>query len=101
MRIVAGTDIALKAVQLAGCALAALALPTLAQAQDAAGPDGAGIAEGGEEIIVTARRREENVQDVPAAIQVLSGTMLEQRNIRSEQDLATAAPGLLVRSNNN
>lgn len=91
----------LQGLMLAGCALGALAMPQAAAAQDSPPGEAAGSTDDAGEIIVTARRREENVQDVPAAIQLLSGAALEQRNIRSEQDLATAAPGLLVRSNNN
>jgi iron complex outermembrane receptor protein len=93
--------IAVQAALWGSCALGALAGAMPALAQDAAAPEATSGMGGGDEIIVTARRREENVQDVPAAIQVLGGDALEQRNIRTEQDLATAVPGLLVRSNNN
>jgi iron complex outermembrane receptor protein len=54
-----------------------------------------------EEVIVTARRRAENIENVPASIQVLSATALVERGIHNEQDLQTAVPGLLVRTNNN
>ncbi len=53
------------------------------------------------EILVTARRREENAQDVPAAVQVLSAAALTQRGVLNESDLQTVVPGLLVRTNNN
>ena len=83
----------------AGSALAALWTGAAAHAQDAV--PGAEAASEPDAIIVTARRREENIQDVPAAVQVLGGLALRERNILTEQDLANAVPGLVVRSNNN
>ena len=40
-----------------------------------------------EEIIVTARKREENLQDVPASISVVTGQMLRETNIRNLEQL--------------
>ncbi|QIB66830.1 TonB-dependent receptor [Kineobactrum salinum] len=54
-----------------------------------------------EEVIVTARRRSESVQDVPVAVSVLSGEALQMRSVTSEGDLQVAFPGLVVRSANN
>ena len=51
--------------------------------------------EGGlEEIIVTARRVEERLQDVPISISVLNQQQLENRNIVNSQDLAAYVPSL-------
>ena len=36
-----------------------------------------------EEIIVTAQRREQNLQEVPVSVTAFSGANLEQRNIKS------------------
>lgn len=47
-------------------------------------------------IIVTARRKEENLQDVPVAISVLGGEALERENIVDAADLGGAVPGLIV-----
>lgn len=89
----------------AGIAMAALlgAVPAVAQEQPAASTDAPAeeVATGAPEIIVTARRREENVQDVPATIQVVGAEQLIARGIKNELDLQTAVPGLLVRTNNN
>lgn len=53
-----------------------------------------------EEVVVTARRREESIQDVPATIQALTQDDLRIRNIQAESDLQSAVPGLLIRTNN-
>ncbi|MBV8804933.1 MAG: Plug domain-containing protein [Sinobacteraceae bacterium] len=52
-----------------------------------------------EEIIVTARRMEERLQDVPISISVLNQQQLENRNIVNSQDLATYVPSLSANSN--
>ncbi|MDB5707888.1 MAG: TonB-dependent receptor [Sphingomonas bacterium] len=50
-----------------------------------------------DDIIVTAQKRAENVQDVPQAVQVVSGAQLEARGIRDFTDLTKVAPSLIVR----
>ena len=47
-----------------------------------------------EEVVVTAQRREERLQDVPAAITSLSGEDLSRRNLLGNADLATRVPSL-------
>jgi iron complex outermembrane receptor protein len=62
---------------MAGCAFSALALvsaPQVAAAQD----QGAARVNELEEVMVTARRREENIQDVPAAVTALGAQALER-----------------------
>lgn len=53
-----------------------------------------------EEIIVTAQKRSENLQQVPIAINAFSGDTLEQAGARDAQDLANLTPGLSVSANN-
>jgi len=55
-----------------------------------------------EEIIVTAQKREENIQDVPIAITNMSGDRLTARFSGGEDimALASAAPGLHIESSN-
>ena len=79
--------------------LATCAMPVWAQEA----PAPAAVSEGGqlEEILVTARRRTETLQDVPVAVAALSATTLQTRGIRTEADLQLAIPGLIVRSGNN
>jgi iron complex outermembrane receptor protein len=48
------------------------------------------------EIVVTAQRRSENVQDVPAAIQVFTPQQLAEFRIEQAGDLAAYTPGLFV-----
>src|SRR5690606_30840915 len=48
----------------------------------------------GGDIIVTARRREENLQDVPVAITAFSAAALERSTVQSVSDLNTITPGL-------
>jgi iron complex outermembrane recepter protein len=64
-----------------------------AWAQDAAA-EGAAVDAG--EIIVTARRTEERLQDVPISITVYSQEQLDQRNIVQASDLAIYTPSLSV-----
>ena len=47
-----------------------------------------------EEVVVTAQRREERLQDVPAAITSLSGEDLSRQNLLGNADLAAKVPGL-------
>jgi iron complex outermembrane receptor protein len=57
------------------------------QAQDAR-------SEGVQEIVVTARRREENLQDVPVSIVSLSGDQLEVRGLQTIEQLSGAVPNV-------
>ena len=49
-----------------------------------------------DEIVVTAQRREERLQDVPAAITALRGDSLNQLRMQGNADLATHVPSLSV-----
>ncbi|NKI17537.1 TonB-dependent receptor [Spongiibacter sp. KMU-166] len=48
-----------------------------------------------EEIVVTAEKRAENVNDVPIAINAFSGDGLEKAGVKSMADLAMKTPGLV------
>lgn len=48
----------------------------------------------GDEIIVTARKRAEALQDVPVAVSAISGLELDKRGIATARDLFAATPGL-------
>jgi len=50
-----------------------------------------------EEVVVTSQKRAENVQDIPLAVQVVSGETLEAQGIREFSELTRAAPSLLIR----
>ena len=70
-----------------------LAAPAAAQEEEA--PVGA------DRIVVTAQKREQNVQDVPLAVSVYSADLLQNSGIRNFQDLQVIAPGLNVTSTSN
>lgn len=77
-------------------AIVGLAQVPMALAQDS----GAAEDEPGtlDQIIVTAQKREEALQDVPVVVTALSETMLEDNGVRDIKDLATIVPGLTVTS---
>jgi iron complex outermembrane receptor protein len=56
---------------------------------------------GGDEIIVTAQRRDTSLQKTPVAVSVLSGESLSERAITTESDLQMTTPGLTVRASQN
>ncbi len=49
-------------------------------------------ADSDEEIVVSARRREESLQDVPIAVTAFSGETLEERGVADLRDLANVTP---------
>ena len=82
-----------KTITAALLASVAATLAPAAWAQDAAQEGGFS----GEDIVVTARRREENLSTVPAAITAFSAEDLLERGIRTDSDLQSATPGLTIR----
>jgi iron complex outermembrane receptor protein len=51
-----------------------------------------------EEIVVTAQRREQNLQDVPIAISAMTGQMLANAGVRDPRDLQSLVPSLQFQS---
>lgn len=47
-----------------------------------------------EEIVVTAEKREENLQDVPASVSAFSGAVLDAKGVADVKDLQLITPGL-------
>lgn len=47
-----------------------------------------------EEIVVTARKREENLQDVPLAVSAISAEQIERAGIRSVEDVVARDPSM-------
>src|SRR5262245_42585753 len=76
-------------------AILAAGVPTLAPAQSQSS-DPAAESAGHENIVVTARRREESLQDVPVAITALTGEQLLQQNVRTLEDMTAYAPNIKV-----
>jgi iron complex outermembrane receptor protein len=78
-------------------ALTAFCTTAIAQAPSDAGPQGTkSPAWNGEitEIVVTANKREERLQDVPIAVTVVGGPQLTQQNINEVVDLTRSVPSL-------
>lgn len=69
--------------------VAAFALPLLPA------PAAAQSAEGIEEIVVTARKREESLQDTPLSITAITGVEIEARGIETFSDANALAPNLM------
>jgi iron complex outermembrane receptor protein len=101
----------------AGASLLSLAVPAMAQTGQVidetppAGtqlptsePEGADIADDtGElapsnEIVVSARRRTESVQDVPQTVNVVTAAQVEKLNLRNFTEIASVVPGLQLQS---
>lgn len=76
-------------VLLAGGAVAGLASPAIVLAQE----QRSFVLD---EVVVTARRREERLQDVPVSITVLSQEQMHNANISSAGDIASYTPSLQV-----
>ena len=65
-------------------------------ATPAVAQDAAEEASEGEEIIVTARRQDERLQDVPASVTVLTADALEKTGADKAQDFAQLTPGVTI-----
>jgi iron complex outermembrane recepter protein len=92
MNLTATRTVKLAALCTTALALFATATPAFAQASDEEG------AEGREVIIVTARKRAEDIQTVPIAISAYTAQELAERNITNFADLGNSTPGLNVTS---
>lgn len=78
-----------KFMGLVTCSVVAVTVP--AAAQEAA-PDAGGI----EDIVVTAQKREQNLQDVPVAVSAVSGEALTEKGITQFSDLTQVSPSLTL-----
>ncbi len=78
-------------VSAACIAIAMAGSPSVAQAQES------DPASNFEDIIVTARRVAENLQDVPVAVTALSADALKQKNVSQVSDLQFSVPNLQIK----
>jgi len=86
-------DVFLLSVAIVAC----YSLPRDAVAQTDPAPSGiTSAATGLEEVVVTAQRRKENIQDVPIAITAFSGAEVEEKRIEDKYSLEENVPGLTV-----
>lgn len=79
--------------------LMSLASPAWAQAVSAESTEETAVDSG--EIVVQARRREENLQDVPVVINAVSSAAIEKLNLRNFTEIASVVPGLSLSPNAN
>ncbi|MDE2597224.1 MAG: TonB-dependent receptor [Sphingomonadales bacterium] len=89
-----------RAVLFGSAAVISMAIPAVAFAQDAGeaqpAPDAAAAEADGNEIVVTATKREQTLQDVPVAVSVTTAETIERAQIRDIRDLSTVVPSLRV-----
>ena len=90
-KCLAGTSLG---AMIAGVALVAPCAAAEAGPSASAGPPSVS------EVLVTAQKRTENVQEIPLAITAVSSEVLETRQIANAGELERIAPGLLSVSNN-
>ena len=84
------------AFALALSSASAMAADEQAATQPAADASTSGL----EEIVVTARRVEENLQSVPVAVTALSAATLQRRNVTTVSDLQFSVPNLQIKPSN-
>src|ERR1022692_3552404 len=79
-------------------AFSTAALPLAAAFGQSAQPTdrNAGATDGLTEIVVTARRRTENLQNVPLAVTAIGAAAIETQNITSLADLSGAVPNMKI-----
>jgi iron complex outermembrane receptor protein len=81
------------------CGLSTIATPVFAQSAPAA-PDAAQTTDAGttgiQDIIVTAQKRNENIQSVPVAVTALTAKELNSPTLTDIRDVAGRVPGLVV-----
>lgn len=86
---------------LLSCACTVLVYPAFSSAsyaqQASNAPEAEDEAASGNEIVVTARRRDEDISKVPTTVTAFGADALEQRSIATQSDLQAAVPGLVVR----
>lgn len=82
---------AMRRIAALGLSTAALAAPAYAQDSTTSGANNAN-----RDIVVTAQGREQNLQDVPVSVSVVSGEDLSAMGITSLEDVATTVPSLNI-----
>ena len=86
-----------KTLKIRAWALSGVAVATLLSVPAYAQDDASGTKL--DEIVVTAQKREQNLQDVPVSISAISGEALAQRGLSDVEDLENAVPGLSLSIN--
>jgi iron complex outermembrane receptor protein len=79
-------------------AMLATAAPAMAQTADDGADTAAGASGSGNEIIVTAQKRAQNIQDVPISMEVVSGQRLDDFNSNDIKAVMNYTPNVFVQS---
>ena len=82
--------------KLSHAVIALLAASSAAWGADGAGGDGSQAVVGLEEVVVTANKREQSINDVGMSITAMTGDALTELGISSPTDLGKVVPGLTV-----
>ena len=99
-----------RAIALTGVSMMSLATPAFAASAAApaadvaaarAADDAAPSSFDANQIIVSARRRDERLQDVPVVVNVVSSETLNKLNLRNLADITAVVPGLALTANAN
>lgn len=85
----------MKTVRYGALLAATMLTPTALSAQDNDANEGVEAGRGGNEIIVTARKLEESIQDVPIAVTAFDSEDLFEQGIRDIDDLSKRTPGFI------
>src|ERR1700756_6062904 len=88
----------LRRLAFAGVSIAAMSTAAAAQPAPPAAPAAEGAVLG--EIVVTARRRAESLQEVPQTVNAVTSDTLQKLNIKQFQDIQAVAPGLSLQQSN-
>lgn len=94
--LLANTGLIAAAVMFGLAAPATAFAQSAEEAQPALDRGGDDVPGEGNEIVVTATKREQTLQDVPVAVSVTTAATLERAQIRDLKDLATVVPSLRV-----
>lgn len=78
------------------CAVTLFTVPMSATAQDAPADTGADPAARGDEVVVTATRRAENINDVPLSISAFQQEELTEKGIVGFEGIARETPGVVL-----
>jgi outer membrane receptor protein involved in Fe transport len=93
------TNVTLNSLLSASILVFAIATPGIARAadeQEAAAPDAADGEVGLDEIVVTAQKREQSLQDVPGSVQAVSRESLAQRDVGQLSELTGIVPNFQI-----
>ncbi len=80
-------------------AIAGATAPALSQPREDDGRTSSRVAADVEEVVVTAQRRDERLQDVPIAMSVLGGDALDKSSYRGVTEVLNSIPGISTNEN--